>query len=124
MIRPGRWVLVVDDDRDIRDLICLLLEAHGFRAVGAGDGGEALAQLRANPPPGVILLDLMMPGLSGEEMMEQLSKDPALGGVPVVVLSGSRTASQKATALSAAGCLTKPVGLKELLGMVRRFIKD
>jgi CheY-like chemotaxis protein len=117
-------VLVVEDERDIRDLICLLLEAHGYRALGAGDGGEALAHLRANPPPAVILLDLMMPGLSGEELMGLLAKDPALGGVPVVVLSGSQTAAQRATALSAAGCLTKPVGLKALLGTIRRFIQD
>ena len=66
-------VMVVDDDIDIRETISDLLELRGFRVIGAGDGADAMAQLKGGARPSVILLDLMMPGLSGEEFRNRSS---------------------------------------------------
>jgi CheY-like chemotaxis protein len=84
---PQKSVLVVDDDRDLRAGLSLILEAEGYRVAGAADGQQALEALRAGPRPDVILLDMMMPALSGWAFRERQLADPALADVPVVVFS-------------------------------------
>jgi CheY-like chemotaxis protein len=80
-------VLVVEDDIVIRGLIATILEADGHRVVQAANGKEALDVLEAGERPGLILLDLMMPVLSGAELIELLQQDVRLAGLPVVVVS-------------------------------------
>ena len=117
----GGYVLVVDDDADVREMILLVLEARGVRAAGAADGVEALEQLSDHELPSLILLDLRMPRLNGEQLVERLRARPALAAIPVVVLSGDNQARTIARAIGARGCLVKPVELGELLAVVGRF---
>jgi CheY-like chemotaxis protein len=112
-------VLVVDDDPDICEVIQTILELHGYRVVTARDGADALAQLRAGVRPGMIILDLMMPRMSGLQFREEQTRDPALRTIPVVVLTGDGRAEAKAAALGVEG-LRKPVELGVLLDAVRR----
>lgn len=114
-------VLVVDDDDDIRDVLGVLLETEGFHVDTARDGLEALAQLKAGPPPAVVLLDMMMPRMDGESLIREMQRDPAVADVPVVIMSGHSAVREKAAALDAAACLVKPVEVDELLRVVRRF---
>jgi len=116
-------ILVADDDEDIRQVIGLVLEPFGFDIVGAGDGIEALAVLRANPDVRLILLDLMMPRLSGIEMMKSLKEDVVLGRIPVVILSGDNTVSATAPAIGAASYLRKPVDLDSLLQTINSSLR-
>lgn len=121
MTQGDGYILVVDDDDSIREVLTCVLQAYGFRVLGAADGVDALDRLRAGPAPRLILLDMMMPRMDGEELMRQLRAAPGLRAVPVVVMSGQSEARARARALGAEGCLVKPVELDELLSTVRWF---
>ena len=112
-------VLVVDDDRDIRDSVVELLEDHGYQAIGAGNGREALDVLRTSPPPCLILLDLMMPVMDGRGFREEQLKNPAWTGIPVIVISAYNDVDAQARAL-AVDHLRKPLGMRPLIEAVRR----
>lgn len=88
--RPtGPAILVVDDEPDILELVGLLLEAEGYIVHRAQGGEEALALLDAIPPPELILLDYMMPRVTGLDVLEALRARPSLAPVPVVFVTAS-----------------------------------
>jgi CheY-like chemotaxis protein len=114
------YILVVDDDRDIRDSLVELLTDHGFPAIGAGNGVEALEILRTTAsPPSLILLDLMMPVMNGREFRERQLESPALAEIPVIVISAYNDVDQQARAL-ALDHLRKPLAMRPLIDAVRR----
>jgi CheY-like chemotaxis protein len=113
-------VLIVDDDDDIREIICGILTHHGYPVVLAADGGEALRQLAADPLPGLILLDLMMPGMSGEEFRARQLADQRLARIPVVVLSGAGDLDDASRKLQVE-VIGKPIELSELVSAVARY---
>jgi CheY-like chemotaxis protein len=113
-------VLIIDDDADIRELLKIVLEADGYHVNIAVDGADALTQLGAGLWPALILLDLMMPRLDGEQFMKKM-RGTRYAKIPVVLLSGHSAAAKKADDLHAASCLNKPVEVEELLDTVRRF---
>jgi CheY-like chemotaxis protein len=82
-------VLVIEDERDIRDALAEALSFEGYDVVVACNGRDALRCLRGGPLPDVILLDLVMPEMSGWEFRQVQVHDPALAGIPVVVVSAS-----------------------------------
>ncbi len=92
MLRPRgemqrRYVLVVDDDEAIRGAVAEALREAGFDVECAGDGYEALAAMQLEPRPSVVLLDLMMPRLSGWQVLDVMAEKSRLKEVPVVVLT-------------------------------------
>jgi CheY-like chemotaxis protein len=112
-----RPVLVVDDDPDIRETLRFVLEDAGYPVYSAENGQEALAILaNAERLPGLILLDLMMPVMSGDEMLRALKKVKALAQIPVTIV----TASGAPMPPLASGLLKKPVDLDVLLRIVER----
>ena len=114
-------VLVVDDDPDMRDSLCTLLEMEGYRAVGAANGKEALDYLQGASPPCVIILDLMMPVMTGAEFRKRQLADPTLARVPTLVLSAMAASFQKTEVADAAGYLVKPLEPEEFTRTVRQF---
>src|SRR6185436_10142222 len=123
---PAGNVLIVEDDPDVREMLAVLLVNEGFHAVTAEDGLEALHLLRAvrhRAPqvPCLILLDLMMPRLSGHEFRRAQLGDPTVAAVPVAVMSGAVDIEQRAQALGAVATLTKPIDCELLLNVVRRY---
>jgi CheY-like chemotaxis protein len=113
-------VLVVDDDRDIRDSLVEMLEQYGYRAAGAANGIEALEALEASAePPCLILLDLMMPVMDGRGFREEQLKNPAWAQIPVIVISAYNDAHAQARALDLE-CLTKPLRMRPLIEAVQR----
>lgn len=111
-------VLVVEDDRDSRELVGLLLELHGYRVLLAPDGAAALEVLQ-NERPCVILLDLMMPKMNGWQFRDVQRADDRLRSIPVVVMSADGNAEREARAVEAQACLRKPLDAARLLELVR-----
>jgi CheY-like chemotaxis protein len=100
-------ILVVDDDRDVRDTVAAVLDGEGYRVRCAENGAQALAMLHG-PKPSAIVLDLMMPVMSGWELLEIVRSDEELSRIPVVVLSAVRAPKEMAH-------LSKPVSLEDLI---------
>jgi CheY-like chemotaxis protein len=115
-------VLIVDDDRDVREVIQEVLEHANYEALAAANGKEALETLRSNRvKPCVILLDLMMPVMNGWQFRIEQQGDQQLSAIPVVVLSAHVNAEREASDMNAAALLKKPVQLRTLLSTVERF---
>ena len=113
-------VLVVDDDEDIRDVIREVLSLRGYRVIALADGRQALEWLRAGGQACVILLDLMMPEMTGWEFRREQLRDPSLADIPVVILSGAGGLAGKVESLAPAATLPKPVDLAGLTAAVAR----
>ena len=115
-------VLVVDDDKNVRDLICAALAGSGYETAAAGNGKEALSYLRSSSKrPRLILLDLMMPEMTGWEFQKVQQEDPALSGIPVAIITGLPDIGGKAQALGAVDVLCKPSRVETLLSLVSRL---
>jgi two-component system, chemotaxis family, chemotaxis protein CheY len=114
-------ILLVEDDFDVREALVETLREEGYRVDCAGDGEQALEYLRDGGRPGLILLDLMMPRMSGSEFRMVQRVDPALRDLPVVLLSADGRMDEKARALEVAGAIRKPIDLDELLAVIERF---
>ena len=112
-------ILIVEDDRDMREMMAQLLTLEGFRASTAANGRDALEYLQRGDLPDLILLDLMMPVMDGWEFRRLQREDPALANLPVIVLSAldpSRVAEFGETVF-----LTKPLDFDRLLELVRHY---
>src|SRR5207248_7291923 len=113
VVSPAGNILIVEDDPDTREMLSTLLSIEGFHPVGAEDGLEALHLLRtvrhrAPDVPCLVLLDLKMPRLGGQEFRRAQLGDPIVASVPVAVLSGAVDAEERAQALGAVATVTKP----------------
>jgi CheY-like chemotaxis protein len=114
--RHSPSVLVVEDDRDIRDALSEALAFEGYRVAAARDGADGLARARALHPD-LIVLDLMMPVMTGFEFLEARRADRALSATPVIVVTARHPAEVD-------GCeiLHKPFDLEALLSTARRVL--
>ena len=124
-MRSGN-VLIVEDDRDTRELLAAVLSTEGFNAVAAEDGLEALHLLRtvrhrAPDVPCLVLLDLAMPRLGGTEFRRAQLGDSRVADVPVALMSGAADLEQHARALGAVAIVAKPIDFDVLLDVVRRY---
>lgn len=115
-------VYIVDDNEDIRAMLTIAVEMTGRRASAFAGGAEAFAALEsATRRPSLILLDLMMPGMTGQQFLERCAEDPLLACVPVVVISGDGRVAEKVAGTHAIGALSKPIELDTLLAAVERY---
>src|SRR3954465_5382958 len=119
-------VLIVEDDADTRAMLHALLSIAGFNAVAAEDGLEALHLLRtvrhrAPHAPCLVLLDLKMPRLGGNEFRRAQLGDPTVANVPVAVMSGAADLEQRGEAMGAVAILAKPLDVDVLMEVVRRY---
>jgi CheY-like chemotaxis protein len=118
-----RTVLVVDDQMPVRLQCRLALESAGMRVTEAEDGVGALESIRRDPPD-LILLDIMLPGLSGWEVASELLREPTTNRIPIVFISGlTGTAERRQAAdLGAFRYLTKPVEAAALAASVSNIL--
>jgi CheY-like chemotaxis protein len=116
-----RSVLVIEDDRDLREVIAEILDQGLFRVMQAADGAEALEVLRSSTKlPDLILLDLMMPVMSGMQFRAIQRTDPRLASIPVVVMSAVTEGELKASALQPVAFIAKPTDREHMLAVVAR----
>ncbi|HUP62405.1 MAG TPA: response regulator [Thermoanaerobaculia bacterium] len=125
MTRAGhRRVLVVDDDRGIRLLLATYLRRHGFQLLEAWNGREALVEMRAGNAD-VVILDLMMPEVSGMDVLRERAADPSLQWIPMIVVSANnrRQVIADVLDLNVRAVLLKPFDLDALLAAVMECLE-
>ena len=116
-------VLVVEDHADLREMLAVLLECEGFRVRTAANGVEALARL-GESRPSLILLDLMMPVMNGDQFRECQLADPRFSDVPVICITAAHDGRLRAERMHATAYFQKPVDFDRLLGVVREYTLD
>jgi CheY-like chemotaxis protein len=84
-----RWILIVDDDTDIQEAMAEIVATEGYQVEVAADGAEAIEILERRGPPASVIVDLLMPGIVGHELLEYLESEQALRDVPVAIVSAS-----------------------------------
>ena len=112
-----RTVLIVDDQPDNREVVAIILRAHGYSVLEAENGADALNVLSANRPC-VILLDLTMPVMDGWRFRSEQLARPDLQSIPVVLYSAHSELDKHAAALGATAVLRKPIDIADLAGVV------
>jgi len=116
-------VLVADDDRDIRDLVAFKLEAAGFTVLTADNGDTAL-HVVVEQRPDLAVLDVMMPGLSGTQVLQQLRAHPEVGATRVILLTAKAQEAdvESGFSLGADDYVVKPFSPRELLSRVQAVL--
>ena len=117
-------ILSIEDEPDIRELLSLTLEAEGFRVLSAATGEEGL-RLARKEKPALVLLDLMLPKISGLELCRQLRADPDLSSVPILMLTAKGTETDKVVGLEvgADDYVIKPFSPRELTARVKALLR-
>ena len=115
-------ILIVEDDRAIREPLSVLLRGEGYRVSLAENGQEALRKLRTEPSPDIIVLDLRMPVMDGWEFRAIQQQDPVLGLIPVVAISADGSA--QAVTMSADAYLRKPLDPSDLLQTIEGILRE
>jgi two-component system response regulator MprA len=116
-------ILVVDDERAVREALRRALELQGYEVELAADGPEALARLEANGQPDAVVLDILMPGIDGLEVCRQIRRSG--NAVPVLMLTARDAVGDRVEGLDAGAddYLVKPFALEELLARVRALLR-
>lgn len=117
----GQTILVVDDEKKLREMVRLYLEREGYRVVEAANGRDALFAARFEKPD-MVLLDLMMPKMSGFDFIRHFTRE---SDVPIIILTAKVEESDKVVGLElgADDYITKPFGLQELVARVRAVLR-
>jgi len=117
-------VLLIEDDRDIVELVRYNLEREGFQVAAATDGAIGLAQVRKTPPD-ILLLDLMLPKLSGLEICREIRRDQALNRLPILMLTARGEEADRVVGLEmgADDYVTKPFSPRELGARVKALLR-
>jgi CheY-like chemotaxis protein len=114
---PSSYVLIVEDEEDLRESLSELLQDAGYRTVPAANGAEALALLKQGAAPSVIVLDLMMPVMDGNELLQRIDAGEVTPRPNVLLM----TAGQPPPDLRGRPFVRKPFDIESLVREVRRF---
>jgi two-component system alkaline phosphatase synthesis response regulator PhoP len=119
----GPTILIAEDSIEQRSLYAAILQGAGYRVLEAGDGEEAVATARRERP-GLVLMDVTMPGTSGWNAVRALKQDPETIGVPIIVVTGLAGSWDRDASIAAGAdeYLAKPVPPARLLEEVRKFL--
>jgi len=117
-------ILIIEDDKDIVELVRYNLEKEGYQVTGAGDGTTGLAQLRRTPPD-LLILDLMLPRLPGLEICKEIRRDENLPRIPILMLTARGEESDRVVGLEmgADDYVTKPFSPRELVARVKALLR-
>lgn len=117
-------ILVIEDDKDIVELVRYNLEKDGYQVSSTGDGGAGLAQLR-KAPPDLLVLDLMLPKVSGLDICKDVRRDASLNRLPILILTAKGEEADRVVGLElgADDYVTKPFSPRELVARVKALLR-
>ena len=117
-------ILIVEDEKDIRDLIIYALEAKGYETISADDGEKALKMLKENKPD-LVILDWMLPSVSGLEICRSIRRDINTKNIPIIMLTAKITEEDKVLGLDSGAddYITKPFSTAELSSRVKAILR-
>jgi len=118
-----KTVLIIEDEEDAAELFAEMMRVSGFRVVKTSSSAPALAMM-TDEKPDIVLLDIMMPEISGLDILRQMRRDPALVNIPVIVVSAQSMPTDIKHSMEAGASmyLTKPVGFIDLKEAVARAL--
>ena len=118
-------IMVVDDEPYIARVIKFKLEQEGYTVISANDGVTGLEKIREEKPD-MVLLDVMMPGMSGYEVCQKIKGDAELAGIPVVILTakGQERDREQGFSMGASDYITKPFSPNRLLELVKSIVGE
>ena len=118
----AKKILIVDDEPDVLKVLSLRLERAGYEVIGGRDGREAL-DLARRMIPDLIILDVYLPDINGDDIAKAMKKDDKLRHIPIILISATiASVSERAKSCGADGYLSKPFEPKELLDAVKKFL--
>ena len=117
-------ILIVEDEKDIRDLIIYALQAKGYETISADDGEKALKMLKENKPD-LVILDWMLPSVSGLEICRNIRRDENIKNIPIIMLTAKITEDDKILGLDSGAddYVTKPFSTAELASRVKAILR-
>jgi CheY-like chemotaxis protein len=122
---PRKRILIVEDNPLNMELVCVVLESHGYETWQARTGAEALERLGTGKPD-LIVMDIQLPGLDGLTLTKRLKQEPATRDIPVLALTAHAMKGDRDRILGA-GCsayIQKPIDIKELTNQVARLLQE
>ena len=124
MTNENDYILVVDDERAIRDMVCMALVQEDFQCAEASDAHKAEVQIKQNPPQ-LILLDWMMPGVSGIDFARKLRRMPETSDIPIIMLTAKTEEDNVIRGLESGAddYLTKPFSPRELIARIKSLLR-
>ena len=116
-------IIIVDDDRDTREMLTLALELEGFDVGQAANGLRLISAMHVDRPD-VILLDVMMSWIDGFELCRAIKKNPTFADIPVIFISARKSAEDERTGLGAGAIayFSKPIDMDRLVGRIREIL--
>jgi two-component system alkaline phosphatase synthesis response regulator PhoP len=122
---PKKKILTVDDEVDFLKILKLRLEANGYEVITAFDGEEALEKIKSQKPD-LVILDVMLPKLNGEEVCRDIRKDPVFNKTPIIMLTGRCTDVDRIVGrvIGADVYITKPFDFKELNKAIKNILQS
>ncbi|MEI6845515.1 MAG: response regulator [Candidatus Firestonebacteria bacterium] len=117
-------ILIIDDEMDMRKMATARLVKAGYVVIQAGNGNTGLEMVRSEKPD-MVLLDLAMPGIDGEEVCRRIKADETIKHIPVMLFTASilKPISERAKEMGADDFIAKPFDSKELLEKIKRIVK-
>ena len=121
---PLPTVLIVDDNRDSRELLVKLLSINGYRTIEAVDGKEAIEKAKSQRPD-LILMDKSLPNMNGYEVTARLRQVEGFGSLPIIALTAHAMRGEREKALEAGcdGYIAKPINVRTLPGLIETYLK-
>jgi two-component system alkaline phosphatase synthesis response regulator PhoP len=118
-----KTVLIIEDEEDAAELFAEMMRVSGFRVIKTSKSAPAIAMMTADKPD-IILLDIMMPEVSGLDILRQMRRDPNLANIPVIMVTAKSMPADIKNGMEAGAStyLTKPVGFQELKEAVERTL--
>jgi DNA-binding response OmpR family regulator len=118
-------IIIVDDDRDTREMLQVTLEVEGFEVTLAANGLRLISSLHVDQPD-LILLDVMMSWIDGFELCRSIKEDAEFGHIPVIFISGRKMPDdiRRGYAVGAADYFTKPLDIDALIARIRELVRE